>query len=183
MSWYCDVAQDHPLHRPYHDTEYGFPTRDNRVIFERMAMEIMQAGLSWEIVLKKREALNEAFHGFDLAAVAAMGEADVARLLKNAGIIRNRLKIESIIENARRSVALCAVHGSLAGWLDSHHPLPKEGWVKLMRKTYRFMGAEIVGEWLMGLGYLAGAHHEKCPIYQRIIKLNPPFLSAPRGRG
>lgn len=183
MSWYCDIATDHPLHGPYHDTEYGFPTRDDRVIFERMAMEIMQAGLSWEIVLKKRVALNKAFKSFDLDKVARMGPQDVERLMQDAGIIRNRLKIESIIENARRSLALRAEYGSLAGWLDSHHPLPKEGWVKLARKTFRFMGGEIVGEWLMGLGYLAGAHSEKCPVYKRIAALKPPHMVARKGRG
>lgn len=92
MSGYCAIAPNHPVHASYHDTEYGFPVADERVLFERLALEIMQAGLSWEIVLKKRQALNKAFDGFAVAKVAAYGEAEIARLLADNGIIRNRLK-------------------------------------------------------------------------------------------
>lgn len=183
MSWYCDAARGHPLHEPYHDHEYGYPTRETRVIFERMAMEIMQAGLSWELVLKKRAALNEAFHAFDPARVAEMKESDINALVKNAAIIRNRLKIEAILENARRILAIEAAHGSLAAFFDSHHPLSKEEWVRLLRKTFRFMGPEIVAEWLMGLGYLEGAHSPDCPVHSRILALDPPFARArPKAR-
>lgn len=184
MGWYCDIAQGHELHQPYHDTEYGFPTHETRVIFERMAMEIMQAGLSWEIVLKKRKALNKAFHRFDVKKVAAMTGEDVDRLTQNPDIIRNRLKIESIIENARRILQIKAQEGqTLADWLDSHHPLSKEDWVRLLRRTFRFMGPEIVGEWLMGIGYLPGAHSPECPVYKQILKLHPPFASRGGRRG
>src|SRR5690606_32462090 len=90
MASYCDYAPGHPLHGPYHDTEYGFPQRDEAVLFERLLLEINQAGLSWGTILAKREGFRRAYHGFDVEAVANYGEADVARLLADPGIIRNR---------------------------------------------------------------------------------------------
>ncbi len=178
MAWYCDVAPGHPVHAVYHDTEYGFPTKDERALFERLALEIMQAGLSWEIVLKKREGLNTAFAGFDADAVAAFGARDVARLVADAGIIRNRRKIEAIIANATRLVELRATHGGFAGWLAAHHPLTKSGWTKLFRKTFAFTGEEIVSEFLMSTGYLAGAHRPDCPVHAAILKCHPPWAGA-----
>lgn len=164
---YCDIAPGHPIHGSYHDTEYGFPSRDERVIFERLALEIMQAGLSWEIVLKKRAALNAAFDSFTVDKVATYSEADVTRLLANPSIIRNRLKIAAIIENARRVQVIRKEAGSFAAWLDSHHPQAKDSWVKLFKKTFKFTGGEIVGEFLMSLGYLEGAHKAGCPAFKR----------------
>lgn len=173
MPHYCDIARGHPIHGPYHDAEYGFPSRSERVLFERLALEIMQAGLSWEIVLKKRKALNRAFAGFVPAKVAAYGERDVQRLLADAGIIRNRRKIEAIIENARIVLTIREEAGGFAKWLDAHHPQPKAEWVRLFRKTFRFTGGEIVGEFLMSLGYLPGAHKDGCPVLARIRKSFP----------
>jgi DNA-3-methyladenine glycosylase I len=172
---YCAAAPGHPFHGPYHDREYGFPSRHDAVLFERLVLEINQAGLSWLTILRKRDAFAEAFAGFDIDRVAAFGEADIARLLADPAIIRNRLKIEAAIENARRAQALRASHGSIAGWLDAHHPLPKEEWVKLFRKTFRFTGGEIVGEFLMSLGYLPGAHVPDCPVYELVRALEPPW--------
>lgn len=172
---YCDIAPGHPFHGPYHDTEYGFPTRDDAVLFERLALEINQAGLSWLTVLKKRHAFSAAFDGFEIAAVARYGEAERARLLGDAGIIRNRLKIDAVIHNARVVEGLIAEHGSFALWLDDCHPLSKDAWVKLFKKTFRFTGGEITGEFLMSTGYLAGAHEETCPVHRRIVKSKPPW--------
>src|SRR3954469_9596583 len=86
---YCRLAPGHPWHGPYHDTEYGFPARDEAVLFERLVLEINQAGLSWLTILKKRAAFRDAYAGFDVDAVAAFDESDRARLLADAGIIRN----------------------------------------------------------------------------------------------
>src|SRR5690606_4741937 len=94
---YCDLASGHPLHGPYHDTEYGFPQRDEPILFERLLLEINQAGLSWETILRKREGFRRAYDGFDVDKVAAYGDADRARLLADAGIIRNRLKVDAAI--------------------------------------------------------------------------------------
>ena len=175
MSSYCEVAPGHPVHGAYHDREYGFPQREEAVLFERLALEIMQAGLSWEIVLKRRAGLNRAFAGFAVDRVAAMDAADTARLLADPGIIRNRLKVAALIENARRVRALRASHGGFAGWLDAHHPRAKADWVKLFRTTFVFTGGEIVGEFLMSLGYLPGAHAPECPVAARIAAIGPPW--------
>ncbi len=176
MSWYCDIAPGHPVHGPYHDQEYGVPESGEAVLMERLALEIMQAGLSWEITLKKRPGLYAAFKGFAVDKVARMGEADILRLLGDASIIRNRRKIEAIIENAKRVRAIRKSHGGLAAWIEAHHPLAKEQWVKLFRQSFVFMGGEVVNEFLMSIGYLPGAHREDCPAFQRIAKLKPRWM-------
>ena len=177
---YCEAAPGHPHHGPYHDTEYGFPSADDRVLFERLVLEINQAGLSWLTILKKRDAFRAAFDGFDIDRVAAYGEAERERLLADAGIIRNRLKVEAAIENARRIVALRVQYGSFHGWLRAHHPLSKAEWVRLFKRTFRFTGGEIVGEFLMSLGYLPGAHQPHCPVRAKLDEQGPPWLEAAR---
>jgi len=175
---YCDIAPGHPFHGPYHDREYGFHSADERVLFERLVLEINQAGLSWLTILKKREAFRAAFADWDVDRVAAFGERDVARLLGDAGIIRNRLKIDAAIRNARVIQEIRREHGSFAAWIDAHHPRPKEEWVKLFKRRFAFMGGEIVGEFLMSLGYLPGAHREDCPVMARLARLEPPWMRA-----
>ena len=175
MPTYCDIAPGHPFHGPYHDEEYGFPLGDEAALLERLSLEIFQAGLSWLIVLKKRPAISAAFDGFDVDAVAAYGERDTQRLLGDAGIIRNRRKISAIVENARRVAGLRESHGGFATWIAARHPLPREEWIRLFRATFAFTGPEVVGEFLTSIGYLAGAHREDCPVYQRIARLDPPW--------
>jgi len=170
---YCDVAPGHEWHGPYHDTEYGFPLSGDAELFERLVLEINQAGLSWLTILKKRAAFRDAYHQFDPARVARYGARDVKRLLGNAGIIRNRLKVQAAISNAKVILAMRESHGSFAGWLDAHHPRSKEAWVKLFKETFRFTGGEIVGEFLLSSGYLPGAHRETCPVYPKILKQRP----------
>ncbi len=176
MNWYCDIAPGNPIHGPYHDDEYGLPREGEAVLLELLALEIFQAGLSWELILKKRATTFEAFDGFDVDTVAAYGEKDVERLLGDAGIIRNRLKVNSIIENAKRIQAMRDTHGGFAKFLESNHPMPKSGWVKLFKNTFKFTGGEIVNEFLMSLGYLPGAHSPQCPAYKRIVKAKPPWM-------
>ena len=180
---YCLAAPGNPLHGPYHDGEYGFPSRDEPVLFERLVLEINQAGLSWATILRKREAFRAAFAGFDVDKVAAFGSADIERLMADAGIIRNRLKVAAAIDNARRIQELRREYGSFAAWLDAHHPRSREEWVKLFKKTFRFTGGEIVNEFLMSLGYLGGAHEPSCPIYARIAALAPPWGEKQKGPG
>ena len=170
---YCDIAPGHPFHGPYHDREYGFPIAGDDRLFERLVLEINQAGLSWLTILKKREAFRKAYFDFDIDRVSRM-KPD--RLLRDAGIIRNRLKINAAIENARRIVALRKSHGSFAAWLDAHHPLAAAEWVKLFRKTFVFTGGEITGSFLISTGYLPGAHDERCPVVAEIAKLGPPWM-------
>ncbi len=170
MSSYCDIAPGHPVHGPYHDTEYGFPLRDDAGLFERLVLEINQAGLSWLTILKKREAFRAAYRGFDPHVVARFGARDRARLLADAGIIRNRLKVDAAIHNARRLVVLIDEHGSFADWLDRQGTLSKAEWVKAMKREFRFMGGEIVGEFLMSIGRLPGAHAPGCPVAKQLAR-------------
>jgi DNA-3-methyladenine glycosylase I len=176
MSGYCLSAPGHPVHHSYHATEYGFPQRDETVLFERLCLEIMQAGLSWELVLKRRDGMRAAFSGFNVDAVAGYGDSDRIRLLADPAIIRNRLKVDAIIDNARRIQALRVSNGGFAAWLDSHHPLDKPHWVKLFKTSFRFTGGEITGEFLMSLGYLPGAHAADCPVAAEIAALSPPWM-------
>ncbi len=176
MSSYCDFAPGHPVHADYHANEYGFPQRDEHELFERLLLEINQAGLSWETILRKREGFRAAYSGFDVDAVAAYGEDDIARLMADAAIIRNRLKVLAAIHNAQVIQGLRASHGGFASWLDAHHPLPKADWVKLFKKTFRFTGGEITGEFLMSLGYLPGAHSADCPVMVRIAAVGPAWM-------
>src|SRR5215475_627363 len=182
MTTYCDIAPGHPFHGPYHEGEYGFPSREDAVLFERLILEINQAGLSWLTILKKRDAFQKAFDGFDIDKVAAYGAREKARLLADPGIIRNRLKVEAAIENARRLQAIRESHGSFANWLDEHHPRDKAEWVKLFKKTFRFTGGEIVGEFLMSLGYPPGAHAEDCTVARKIVRLRPPWAGKGKSR-
>jgi DNA-3-methyladenine glycosylase I len=170
---YCRLAPGHEFHGPYHDREYGFPARADAVLFERLVLEINQAGLSWLTVLKKRAAFQRAYRGFDIDKVAAFGPSDVKRLLGDSGIIRNRLKIAAAIDNAKRIQAIRQSHGSFGDWLDAHHSSSKPAWVKLFKENFRFTGGEIVGEFLMSLGYLPGAHVPGCPVHRRIGKSAP----------
>jgi len=178
MSAYCEIAEGHPWHGPYHDREYGFPETDEAVLFERLCLEIFQAGLSWVTVLKKRSALQTAFAGFDVDAVAAFDQSDRERLLADAQIIRNRRKIDAILGNAHIVQSLRDEHGGFAAWLAQGHPRCEAEWTKLFRRTFRFTGPEIVREFLLSLGYLPGAHRDDCPVQSRIIALAPPWLAA-----
>jgi DNA-3-methyladenine glycosylase I len=173
---YCDIAPGHPFHGPYHELEYGFPLREDAELFERLALEINQAGLSWLTVLKKREAFRRAFDEFDPQVVARYGARKRARLLADAGIVRNRLKVDAVIENAKRLLGLRKTHGSFAGWLDAHHPREKAEWVRLFGSTFRFTGGEIVGEFLLSTGYLPGAHRPGCPVAKKIARLSPAWM-------
>jgi DNA-3-methyladenine glycosylase I len=175
---YCDYVLAHPedeLNKSYHDTQYGFPLDDDDLLFERLVLEINQAGLSWITILKKAANFRRAYDDFDIEKIAGYGKRDVNRLLADAGIIRNKLKVRAAIENARRIVALRGEFDSFKGWLDAHHPCRKEEWAKLFKKTFVFTGGEIVGEFLMSTGYLPGAHEQHCPIYEVIAALHPPW--------
>lgn len=175
---YCDVAPGHEWHGPYHDGEYGVPLTGEPDLFERLVLEMNQAGLSWLTILKKRDGFRRAYDGFEVDRVAAYGPDDVARLMADPGIIRNRLKIEAAVHNARIIQGLRDSHGGFHAWLAAHHPMAKAEWVKLFKKTFRFTGGEIVGEFLMSIGYLPGAHRPECPAQLRLNRLNLPWIEA-----
>ena len=148
---------------------------DDDQLFERLVLEMNQAGLSWLTILKKRANFYQAFDGFRITAVANYGETERQRLLADAGIIRNRLKVDAAIHNARRILELQKQLGSFSDWLLAHHPLSKADWIKLFRKTFRFTGGEITGEFLMSIGILPGAHGPSCPVYKKILEMDPPW--------
>jgi DNA-3-methyladenine glycosylase I len=179
MTTYCDYCNSHPedtFNRVYHDSQYGFPLKDDNLLFERLILEINQAGLSWITILKKAENFRKAYDGFDIEKIANYDEKDVTRLLTDAGIIRNRLKVNAAIVNAQRVLELRKEHGSFKNWLDSNRRLSQEEWIKLFKKTFVFTGGEIVNEFLMSTGYLAGAHDENCHIYRRVASLRPAWM-------
>ena len=179
---YCNAithmqpAERRALHQNYHDNHYGFPIHNDNELYGRLILEINQAGLSWETILKKEKSFREAYSNFDVKKVAAYAEADIARLLNDAGIIRNRLKVNAAIENAKAILSLQKEFRSFEKWLEHHHPKTKEEWVKLFKKTFKFTGGEIVNEFLMSIGYLNGAHGIDCPIHSQILQKEPMWL-------
>jgi DNA-3-methyladenine glycosylase I len=176
---YCSYVQGagkDSVHRAYHDKEYGFPLNSDDALFARLVLEINQAGLSWETILKKKDNFFKAFDDFSIQKVAKYSEKKKEKLMQDAGIIRNRLKIEAAVDNAKSILQIQKEHGSFANWLDAHHPKTKEEWVKLFKQNFRFTGGEIVNEFLMSTGYLPGAHAENCPVYKKVLKLKPKWM-------
>jgi DNA-3-methyladenine glycosylase I len=178
-SSYCEAVMTmdkNNVHRLYHDTAYGFPIDNDDELFERLVLEINQAGLSWSTILNKQQNFKKAYKNFSIKKVAAFKEKDFERLMNDAGIIRNRLKINAAIENAKKLLEIQKEFGSFKKWIEHHHPKTKDEWVKLFKNTFRFTGGEIVNEFLMSTGYLRGAHIEKCPVYKKVLKARPGFL-------
>lgn len=163
-------------HKIYHDTQYGFPINDDNELFCRLILEINQAGLSWTTILNKQDNFRKAYHNFNIAKVAKYGQRDFDRLMQDAGIIRNRLKINAAIHNAQVIFQLQKEYGSFQNWLKQQHPLNRTEWTKLFKKTFKFTGGEIVNEFLMSIGYLPGAHDVDCKIYKKLAKEKPAFL-------
>lgn len=164
---YCKAVRDLPkghIHRDHHDSEHGSHPKNDDDLFRRLVLEINQAGLSFDIVLKKKETIYAEFSSIN--KVSKFKEKDIKRILENPGVIRNRLKIESIIYNAKKIKEIQREHKSFKAWLDSHYPLKKEEWVKLFKKTFKFTGGEIVNEFLMSTNYLPGAHDKDCKYYR-----------------
>jgi len=170
-------AGDQNVHKIYHDKHYGFPIHDDNELFCRLILEINQAGLSWTTILNKQESFRKAYHNFEIKKVAAYKEKDFTRLMNDADIIRNRLKINAAIENAKTILKLQKEFSSFKKWLDHHHPKTKEEWTKLFKQTFRFTGGEIVNEFLMSTGYLSAAHEESCPVFKKVIKAKPAWAN------
>ncbi len=167
------------VHKIYHDKYYVFPIHDDNELFCRLILEINQAGLSWTTILNKQESFRKAYHGFEIKKVAAYKEKDFIRLMNDAGIIRNRLKINAAIENAKTILLIQKETGSFKKWLDNHHQSrnfgTKEEWAKLFKQTFRFTGGEIVNEFLMSTGYLPSPHDSTCPVYKKVLKAKPAW--------
>src|SRR6478672_12627733 len=164
------------VHKLYHDNEYGFPLKEDNALFARLVLEINQAGLSWETILKKKDNFFKAFDDFNIDKVSRYSEKKIEKLLQDAGIIRNRLKIDATISNAKKIKEIQKEFGSFKNWLDQHHPKTREEWVKLFKKEFKLTGGEIVNELIISNGYIKGAHDESCPIYKKVLKQKPMWL-------
>lgn len=168
-SSYCEYVKNLPkdnIHRVYHDTQYGFKIDSDNELFGRLILEINQAGLSWTTILNKQDNFRTAFSNFDIKKIADYDKPDISRLLANSGIVRNKLKINAVIFNARKIVELQKKYGSFKSWLkiknDSN--LNLTNWVALFKENFKFTGNEITKEFLTSTGYIKGAHIETCPI-------------------
>jgi DNA-3-methyladenine glycosylase I len=175
--WWADSA---PEYRRYHDSEWGFPVTDDVRLFEKLSLEGFQAGLSWLTILRKREAFRDAFAGFDFERIARFGEADVARLLGDAGIVRHRGKIEAVINNAKRGVELVQSEGSIATYVWRFEPAERQQRLDdaalaelavtaestalakdLKRRGWRFVGPTTVYAFMQAMG-LVNDHLDGC---------------------
>ena len=136
---YCDVVahfDSNNVHRIYHDAAYGFPINDDNELFERLILEINQAGLSWDTILKKEDNFRNAYSNFDIQKIARYAEKDIDRLLNDAGIIRNRLKIHAAIYNAKHILEIQKEYGSLFLWIKKQEAADTKEWVKLFKKEF-----------------------------------------------
>ena len=174
----CAWAVDDPLMIQYHDEEWGVPLVKDDELFERMTLEVFQAGLNWRLILHKRAAFRKAFSGFSIERVASFTGKDVARLLNDKSIIRNRLKIESTIENAKRLKKIIAEHGSFAGYTSSLTGSQEE-LCKEFKRQFRFMGPKIVESFLLSIGKLDGAHEPDCWMARKPAAAPPANASDP----
>jgi len=184
----CDWALSHELNLAYHDAEWGVPTHDDVRHFEFLVLEAAQAGLSWLTILKKRDAYRRAYRGFDPSLVARFGKRDIERLLGDVGIVRNRLKIESSINNAKRFLALQEEFGSFDAWMwkwTDGRPVvshwKRQGEIpprtelsdaiskELKTRGFTFVGTTIVYSHLQATG-IVNDHLESCYRYREVQK-------------
>jgi DNA-3-methyladenine glycosylase I len=195
--WWGDSALEY---RPYHDTEWGFPVTDDVRLFEKLSLESFQSGLSWLTILRKREAFRRAFAGFEFERIARFGERDVARLLADPSIVRNRQKIEAAINNARRALELVASEGSLASFVWRFEPTPRPAprdrqalsalaktpqapalAAELKQRGWRFVGPTTTYAFMQAMG-LVNDHLEGCQARVAAQRARQKFRGPQRGR-
>jgi DNA-3-methyladenine glycosylase I len=183
---WCGAA---PEFLEYHDTEWGFPVRDDRRLFEKLSLEGFQSGLSWRTILAKRENFRAAFLDFDFDAVARFSRRDVDRLLKDKGIVRHRGKIEAVINNAQRARELIKHEGSLAAFIWRHEPDPRKiakpqtastsaestALSKdLKKRGWKFVGPTTVYAFMQAVG-LINDHVGDCAIRAKVERVRKSF--------
>ncbi len=162
---YCTFCKNLPsdnIHRVYHDEYYGIELTDDFELFGRLILEINQAGLSWETILKKQNFFYQAFNQYDFYKIAKYDDFKIEALLENKGIIRNKLKINAVIHNAAKVIEIVEQNGSFLKWLKNQGEITLDDWVKLFKKNFKFVGKEIVNEFLMSINILPGAHDSDC---------------------
>jgi DNA-3-methyladenine glycosylase I len=182
----CSWGASTPDYLPYHDDEWGFPVDDDRLLFEKLCLEGFQSGLSWLTILRRRDRFRAAFHGFDLEAVSAMGERDVAVLLQDEGIIRHRGKIESTVNNARRAIELAGEAGSLGAFFWSFEPDPFDRVIDtktpesiamakdLKRRGFSFVGPTTAYAFMQAMG-IVNDHHKECAVHGDVESARAEF--------
>jgi DNA-3-methyladenine glycosylase I len=194
----CAWCGPDSLYRTYHDTEWGVPLHDERALFEFLILEGAQAGLSWLTILKKREGYRRAFEHFDAERIARYGEADMARLMADAGIVRNRLKIESTIANARAALKLRESDGGLDAYfwnfvdgrpivnapadlsqVPAHTPLSDTIGKDLKKRGFKFVGSTIVYAHMQAMG-LVNDHTTDCFRYAELTRAHSGTRNGPR---
>ena len=166
---YCNDLDENNIHRIYHDEVYGQKCRDDQELFGRLILEINQAGLSWSTILKKSESIRSAYANFNIEQIAAFDETKINTLMNEKGIIRHRGKIEAIIHNAQRILKIQEQYRSFFHWIEEKSEITLEEWIKVFKKSFKFVGKEIVKEFLMGAGFIEGAHESTCPMYKKLI--------------
>jgi DNA-3-methyladenine glycosylase I len=167
---HCLTLSDDNIHKIHHDTEYGMPILDDNELFGRLLLEINQAGLSWDTILKKEDNFRLAYSEFDITKIANYSEKDFDRLMLDAGIIRNRLKINAAIYNANRVLEIQLEFGSFFNWIKVQEVTEISDWVKVFKKNFKFVGGEIVNEFLMTIGRYNLAHSENCNRYEEYME-------------
>jgi DNA-3-methyladenine glycosylase I len=170
--WWGDST---PEYRTYHDREWGFPVTDDRRLFEKLCLEGFQAGLSWLTILRKREHFRRAFRDFDFNQIARFSDKDVARLMADAGIVRNRAKIEATINNAKRTAELVRAEGSLARFVWAYEEAdPKTLAKELKARGFRFVGPTTVHSFMQAMG-LVNDHLEGCDAREAVTRARARF--------
>lgn len=189
----CAWCAATPEYMAYHDDEWGYPVADDRRLFEKLSLEAFQSGLSWRTILAKREHFRAAFHGFDFARMARYGEADVARLLADAGIVRHRGKIEAVIHNAGRACELVAQEGSLAAYFWRYEVAPAAPEVRatapesvalakdLKRRGWKFVGPTTAYAFMQAMG-LVNDHAQGCAVREQVAAARADFVPPGAGR-
>jgi len=184
----CGWCGDYAPFIPYHDHEWGFPVADDQRLFEKLCLESFQSGLSWRTILDKRENFRAAFDGFDVHKVAAYDDADITRLLGNAGIVRHRGKIEAVINNAARAIALTEEAGSLAAYIWGFEPsesAPPQSQTKsaasialskdLKKRGWKFVGPTTIFAFMQAMG-LINDHAEGCVMRGKAATARAEFI-------
>ena len=194
----CSWGVSAPDYVPYHDEEWGRPVTDDRGVYERLTLEAFQSGLSWLTILRKREGFRAAFDDFEFERVAAYGKRDVARLLADAAIVRNRAKIEAAIANARAARELTAAGGSLAAlawsfapgrprkprrWADVAATTPESKALakELKRRGFRFVGPTTAYALMQAIG-IVNDHFAGCAVRDEVEAERAPALAAMAAR-
>ena len=167
---YCRNQPENSMHRWYHDKVYGRMSKTDDELFGRLIMEINQAGLSWEIVLNKYSDIKKAYANFSIAKIATFKDKEIEAIKNNSKVIRHELKIRSIVFNAQQILSIQKEFGTFGNWISKNRQNSIENWTSIFKKNFKFVGKEIVSEFLMSNGMIAGAHDEDCPVYLKLKK-------------